>query len=109
MAVSNLPGTQLLPEPRTARLSKMPTEVPAKKSVGAPGKLGGVAGSLIVHSLIALLASLSLTQVRGTGRGPSGTPGNGEGEAGAASLAFDVSVRDGQPILDVPREPETPL
>ena len=74
------------------------------------GKLGGVAGSLLAHGLLALAASLSLTQaIRGTGRGPAGTPGNGEGQAGAAVMAFDVGVREGQPDLDVPKGPETLL
>jgi protein TonB len=74
------------------------------------GKLGGVAGSLLTHGLLALAASLSLTHaIRGTGRGPAGTLGNGEGEAGAALVAFDVGVRQGQPDLEVPKGPETLL
>src|SRR5262245_50410448 len=107
MIMSDLPGTQLAPDPGTARRAGNISRV---KSGGTRGGLRGVAGSLVVHSLMALLACVSLTQgIRGTGRGPTGTPGNGEGEAGAASLAFDVSVREGQPDLAVPKETETPL
>jgi TonB family protein len=107
MIASDPSDTGLLAKARSASPSSTLPILTPKAPSGRKGTLGGLAGSLAFHALLALLASISLIhRAQGTGRGSSGPSGQGEGDAGAASLAFQANIREGTPFVIDPREPE---